>query len=167
MRRILWLAVAALVFGSGFTVGAYFSPQDMSLVGHVYESPTTDAKIRMLLEEANLGGNEVEIGEITFPAVVNSGEHLHGATEIFYILDGEVTFRFDDQTVVASRGMTINIPPSVVHEVSSKDGARLITVFSPGGFYRYLEEMAAMTEAQFADAALMQTLAEKYDIWPA
>ena len=94
--------------------------------------------------------------------------HYHKRmTEIFYILEGEVTFRFDDQTVLASRGMTINIPPGVVHEVGSQDGARLITVFSPGGFDRYLEEMAALTEAQFADAALMQTLAEKYDIWPA
>jgi hypothetical protein len=63
--------------------------------------------------------------------------------------------------------MTINIPPNVTHEVISAIGARLITVFSPGGFDKYLEEMAAMTEAQFADGVLMRTLAERYDTWMA
>ena len=92
--------------------------------------------------------------------------HYHKKmTEIFYILDGHVTFNFKDETVVASHGMTINIPPNVTHEVTSEKGARLITVFSPGGFDKYLEQMAGMTEAQFADAALMRSLAEQYDTW--
>ena len=92
--------------------------------------------------------------------------HFHRKmTEIFYLLEGQVIFKFKEEAVVASRGMTINIPPNVTHEVVSEQGARLITVFSPGGFDRYLEEMAAMTQAQFADAALMRTLAEKYDTW--
>ena len=92
--------------------------------------------------------------------------HYHKKmTEIFHILEGEVTFSFEDETVRASHGMTINIPPSVTHEVKSEKGARLITVFSPGGFDTYLKEMAAMTEAQFADGVLMRTLAEKYDTW--
>ena len=92
--------------------------------------------------------------------------HYHRKmTEIFYILEGQVTFEFEDETVVASHGMTINIPPNVTHEVRSENGARLITIFSPGGFDRYLEELAAMTESQFADGVLMRTLAEKYDTW--
>jgi quercetin dioxygenase-like cupin family protein len=92
--------------------------------------------------------------------------HYHKKmTEIFYILEGEATFNFADETVVASRGMTVNIPPNVTHEVISTNGARLITVFSPGGFDKYLVEMAAMTEEQFADGARMRGLAEKYDIW--
>ena len=92
--------------------------------------------------------------------------HYHKKmTEIFYLLEGQVSFNFKDETVVASRGMTVNIPPSVIHEVMSETGARLITVFSPGGFDKYLAEMARMTEAQFADAALMRKLAERYDTW--
>ena len=92
--------------------------------------------------------------------------HYHKKmTEIFYLLEGEVVFNFKDGSVVASRGMTINIPPSVIHEVISEAGAKLITVFSPGGFDKYLAEMARMTEAQFADAALMRKLAQRYDTW--
>lgn len=86
-------------------------------------------------------------------------------TEIFYVLEGEATFAFDDETVVAARGTVVNIPPHVVHEVTSEEGARLITVFSPGGFDACLDEMATMTAEQFADGALMRTLGEKYDNW--
>ena len=92
--------------------------------------------------------------------------HYHKKmTEIFYILDGRVTFKFENETVVAERGMTINIPPNVTHEVSSAEGARLITVFSPGGFDKYLAELAKMTEAHLKDAKLMTQLAQKYDTW--
>lgn len=92
--------------------------------------------------------------------------HYHKRmTEVFYILEGEVVFDFEDGSIVATAGTTINIPPNVTHEVTSKDGARLITVFSPGGFDRYLDDMAQLTEAQLADTELMRTLAEKYDTW--
>jgi hypothetical protein len=57
------------------------------------------------------------------------------------------------------------VPPNVWHEVASAEGARLLTVFSPGGFDRYLEELVALTEAQYGDVALMSGLSEKYDIF--
>jgi len=108
----------------------------------------------------------VTVVEDTLKPGFHLSRHYHKTmTEIFYILEGQVTFNFNDETVLASPGMTINIPPHVTHEVISKEGARLITVFSPGGFDKYLKEMAAMTEAQFADGVLMRTLAEKYDTW--
>lgn len=92
--------------------------------------------------------------------------HYHKKmTEIFYILEGEVSFAFEGERVVASRGMTINIPPGVIHEVTSLEGARLLTIFSPGGFDKYLALMATMNEEQFADAALMKKLSEEYDTW--
>ena len=86
-------------------------------------------------------------------------------TEIFYVLDGEIEFNFDDETVTATSGMTINIPPNVWHDVKSGKGGRLITIFSPGGFEKYLEEMASLSDEQFANEKFMTTLAEKYDTW--
>jgi hypothetical protein len=62
-------------------------------------------------------------------------------------------------------GTTVTIPPSVPHAVVSVSGARLITVFSPGGFDRYLEELAAMPAAQFNDSVIERRLAERYDTW--
>jgi hypothetical protein len=46
-------------------------------------------------------------------------------------------------------------------------GGKLITVFSPGGFDRYLEKLSSLSDARSENAALMQSLAEEHDIWPA
>jgi quercetin dioxygenase-like cupin family protein len=92
--------------------------------------------------------------------------HCHKeVTEIFYVLDGEIEFKFDDETVIATSGVTINIPPNIWHDVKSVKGGRLITIFSLGGFEKYLEEMASLADEQFANEKFMATLAEKYDTW--
>ncbi len=39
----------------------------------------------------------------------------------------------------------------------------MLTIFTPGGFDRYLAEMASLTSEQLADDELMKALARKYD----
>lgn len=90
--------------------------------------------------------------------------HHRSMVEIFVILDGEVIFTFDDETVVASAGMTVNIPPGEWHEAVAPNGARMITVFTPGGFDRYLAELVALGD-QLQDEAVVTALGERYDIW--
>ena len=93
--------------------------------------------------------------------------HRHRSmAEIFYILDGEVSFAFEDETVAATPGTTVTVPAGSRHEVTCAQGGRLITIFTPGGFERYLAELAAMTPAQLNDADRTRELAERYDIWP-
>ena len=60
---------------------------------------------------------------------------------------------------------TLNVPPGVWHEVRSPEGAKLLTIFSPGGFDSYLEDLVALTEAQYADPGFIRALSEKYDIF--
>ncbi|MEM7348389.1 MAG: cupin domain-containing protein [Chloroflexota bacterium] len=92
--------------------------------------------------------------------------HYHKQmAEIFYILEGELTLIFDDETVVATAGTTINVPPNVWHEAKSENGAKMLSIFSPAGFEDYLAEMKTLTDEQFADEAFMTALSEKYDIW--
>jgi quercetin dioxygenase-like cupin family protein len=110
----------------------------------------------------------VTVVEDTLKPGFDLARHYHKKmTEIFYILDGEVAFKFDDEPdpVTTTRGMVINIPPHVWHRVTSKKGAKLITVFTPGGFDRYLSEMAPLTPEQLGDLELITRLAEKYDSW--
>ncbi len=91
--------------------------------------------------------------------------HHRKMVEIFYILEGEVEFTFDNETVIATAAMTINIPPNTWHDVKSVKGGKLLTIFSPGGFDQYLEKLASLSTEQFADEAFMNDLAEKYDTW--
>jgi quercetin dioxygenase-like cupin family protein len=122
---------------------------------HIYIKTTLD-----------LTEGRVTVVEDTLKPGFHLPRHHHKAMiEIFYILAGTIEFIFDDETVNATSGMTINIPPHIWHEVKCEDGGKLITIFSPGGFDQYLKEMASFTDEQFADEALMTTLAEKYDTW--
>jgi len=113
-----------------------------------------------------LTDGRVTVVEDTLKPGFHLPRHHHKRTvEIFYVLDGEFTLVFDDETVIATAGTTVNVPTEVWHEASSPVGAKLITVFTPGGFDQYMAELAAMTEQQLADAALMATLGETHDTW--
>ncbi len=91
--------------------------------------------------------------------------HHRAMTEIFFVLEGEATFAFDDETLQARTGTTVTVPPDVRHEVSAPNGARFLTVFTPGGFDRYLAELASLAPAQLDDPDLITTLGQRYDIW--
>ena len=114
----------------------------------------------------DLTEGRVSIVEITMKSGFHLGRHHHKKmTEIFYILEGEIALIFDDETVVASTGATINIPPNVWHEAKSENGAKMLAIFSPAGFEDHLAEMKTLTNEQFADETFMHTLNEKYDNW--
>ena len=114
----------------------------------------------------NLTEGRASMVEDTMKPGFHLGRHHHKKmTEIFYILEGELTLIFDDNIVVATAGTTVNVPPNIWHEAKSENGAKMLSIFSPAGFEDYLAEMKTLSEEQFADAAFMQALNEKYDIW--
>ena len=114
----------------------------------------------------NLAEGRVSMVEDTMKPGFHLGRHHHKQmTEIFYVLEGELALIFDDETIVASAGTTINIPPNVWHEAKSENGAKMLSIFSPAGFEDYLAQMKTLTDEQFTDEAFMQALNEKYDIW--
>jgi quercetin dioxygenase-like cupin family protein len=123
---------------------------------HVYVKTTVD-----------LTEGRVTVVEDTLKPGFDLARHYHKKmTEIFYILDGEVVFEFDGEPAATmTPGTVINVPPRVWHRVTSKKGAKLITIFTPGGFDEYLSEMSTLTDKQFADSELMAALSEKYDSW--
>ena len=61
-------------------------------------------RLRVLVDKGTLGGAEAELGEITFAANTDSGEHAHGSTEIFYVLEGELGTSSTEKASCSSRG---------------------------------------------------------------
>jgi mannose-6-phosphate isomerase-like protein (cupin superfamily) len=65
--------------------------------------------------------------------------HVHGAEDdSFYILEGELTFSFGGEEVVATPGTFVLVPPGVEHGFRN-DGdvpVRMLNVHAPGGFDR-------------------------------
>ena len=119
-----------------------------------------------VLSPAELTGGDITVVEDTLkPAFFLARHHHDKTTEIFFILEGTVQFTFDDETFTARPGDTVNVSPGIRHEVSAPEGARIITVFSPGGFDVYLAEIKALAEHGTPTDVDYQTIAERFDIW--
>ncbi len=97
------------------------------------------------------------------------GLHMHKThAETFYILDGKIDFYVDGEWMTAEPGACLQIPPGTPHACTLSEGstdARMLMIFQPSGFDLYLEELAKLTDADFADEAQMTALNEKYDIF--
>ncbi len=65
--------------------------------------------------------------------------HVHAAEDdAFYIVEGELTFRFGGETVAASPGTFVLVPPGVSHGFHNKGDTpvRVLNIHAPAGFDR-------------------------------
>lgn len=101
--------------------------------GEVYQS-ASGAKLRMLMDQEMFGGAELEIAEITFPPNADSGDHVHGATETFYVLEGELEHIVNGQSLKLAKGMIGTVrPPDKVRHKTGALGARALVIWAPAG----------------------------------
>lgn len=99
--------------------------------GVSYRSPG-GTTLRLMIDETNLG-SEVSLGEITFPANSDSGEHAHGAIEIFYVVSGELEHVVNGVSQVLKPGMSGFVkPPDKVRHKTGPAGASAVVVWVPG-----------------------------------
>ena len=94
------------------------------------------------------------------------GRHHHKImTEVFYVLEGEIEFIFDGESVIANPGDTVSVPPNVWHAAKCEKGGKMLTIFKNGQFDLYLEKLSRLSENDFADAELMDSISAEYDIY--
>ena len=91
--------------------------------------------LRLLLDESNLGGNELEMAEMTFPAGEVSGGHQHGSVEIFYVLSGSLGHEVNGELHWLRPGMVGVVRPSdTVRHIAPKDSdVKVLVIWAPGG----------------------------------
>ena len=124
-RHLAIVASLALCLASG---GA---AQSEKLQGVTYRAPS-GTTLRLMLDESNVG-SEVTLGEITFPPNQDSGDHQHGAIEIFYIVSGELEHVVNGQSQVLKPGMAGYVkPPDKVRHKTGPAGAKAVVVWVPG-----------------------------------
>lgn len=89
--------------------------------------------LRMLLDDTQLGGPEVSVGERSYPANYSSAEHGHQSIEIIYVLSGEFQHEVNGQTHVLTTGMLGFVKPGdkVRHRTGTVP-ARTLMVWVPG-----------------------------------
>jgi quercetin dioxygenase-like cupin family protein len=93
-------------------------------------------------------------------------ETLH---DMFYVLEGELTVLLGDETQIAAPGTFVCVPPGVVHTFSNASDApvRFLNFNTPGGFERYMRELASAIMDGPVTPDEIGKIASKYDFKPA
>ena len=118
--------------------------QSEKLQGVTYRAPG-GTTLRLMLDESNVGA-EVTLGEMVFPPNSDSGDHKHGAIEMFYVVSGELEHVVNGKSQILKPGMSgfVKPPDSVRHKIdfiraivdedlaTGKHHGRVATRFPPG-----------------------------------
>src|SRR5262245_7328149 len=90
---------------------------------------------KLLLDESNLGGKELEISELVLPAGAAVGSHHHGAVEFFYVLSGRLGHEVNGEMHMLTPGMIGVVRPedSVRHIVPREAYVKLLVIWAPVG----------------------------------
>jgi quercetin dioxygenase-like cupin family protein len=105
--------------------------QSDKLQGVTYRSPS-GSTLRLMLDESNVGP-EVTVGELIFPPNSDSGDHQHGALEMFYVVTGELDHVVNGKSQILKPGMSGYVkPPDKVRHKTGPAGAKVVVIWVPG-----------------------------------
>ena len=113
------------------------------------------------------GGGLCLVDYTAGPGFAGPPPHRHHHTfDMFFVLEGELTMRLEDETATAPAGSFVLVPPGVVHTFSNPgaEPVRYLSLMSPGGFERYFLELREALGEGPPDPAVMAELMSKYDV---
>jgi len=112
-------------------LAAQGTAQSEKLQGVTYRAPG-GTTLRLMLDESNVG-SEVTLGEMIFPPNSDSGDHKHGATEMFYVVSGELDHVVNGKSEILKPGMAGYVkPPDKVRHKTGAAGAKVVAIWVPG-----------------------------------
>ena len=124
--RTCTIVALAVLGGAATAVAQTEKPQ-----GVLYRSPS-GTTLRLMIDETNLGA-EASVGELTFPPNSDSGDHAHGAIEMFYVVSGELEHVVNGKSQILRPGMTGYVkPPDQVRHKTGPAGAKVVVIWVPG-----------------------------------
>ncbi|MEE2636671.1 MAG: cupin domain-containing protein [Acidobacteriota bacterium] len=100
-----------------------------------YQASPSGTRLDVLFDGPTMGV-EVDVAQLTFPPGTNSGDHSHGVTEIFYVLEGTLEHVVNGESHILTEGMLGYVkPPDMVNHIVDVDGApaRTLVIWAPGG----------------------------------
>jgi mannose-6-phosphate isomerase-like protein (cupin superfamily) len=109
-------------------------------------------------------GQTFEVVEENCKPDFQSRAHYHvKAFETFYVFDGSADFQVGDELFHASKGSCVHIPPGVAHQVTSKDGVRMLMIYSPAGTEGMFAAMHRLSQDELMNAELTRKIALEHD----
>ncbi|MGH2793253.1 MAG: quercetin 2,3-dioxygenase [Actinomycetota bacterium] len=107
-------------------------------------------------------GGLLSITETRTPAGNGPPRHVHSLEdEMFFVLEGELTFTIGDEQHVAGPGSFVFAPRDVPHAYVANAPTRHLGMVSPPGFERFLHDMG---EAAIAGREAIASVAARYGI---
>jgi quercetin dioxygenase-like cupin family protein len=115
-----------------------------------FQSDVEQGKVehwKLLLDQTNLGGNELEMVELTLPAGEVVGAHHHGTVEILYVLSGTLGHEVNGEMHMLAPGMVGVVRPedAVRHLVPKTGDVKLLVIWAPAGEAKKFFEHAKTT----------------------
>ncbi len=125
-RLFVFGGALALALATQNTAAQSDKPQ-----GVTYRAPS-GTTLRLMLDDTNVGP-EVSMGEMIFPPNQDSGDHQHGAIEMFYVVSGELEHVVNGKSQILKPGMSGFVkPPDKVRHKTGAAGAKVVVVWVPG-----------------------------------
>ena len=97
----------------------------------------------------------------------NAGLHYHTKfEEMFYVVEGELSFRLGDKVVHGGPGTFMFVPPRIAHEISNPgpEIARMLMINTPPGYERYFQKVADVFAKEGPlDTEMIAELRREYD----
>jgi quercetin dioxygenase-like cupin family protein len=122
------LAISVAVALCVITNGA---AQSEKLQGVTYRSPG-GTTLRLMLDDSNVGP-AVSVGEMIFPANSDSGDHQHGALEMFYVVSGEYEHIVNGTSQILKPGMSGYVKQGdKIRHKTGPAGAKVVVIWVPG-----------------------------------
>jgi quercetin dioxygenase-like cupin family protein len=109
-------------------------------------------------------GGALSILCVTAPPNSGPPSHIHAAEdEVFIILSGMIDFAVGDRRLTCGPMQVAFVPRGVAHSFrTGPQGARGLTILTPGGFEGFFAEMAALDLQVPQDLALIGDIAGRY-----
>ena len=127
------------------------------------------AQTRILATAESTDGR-FTVSETTVPAgFPGPALHTHAAmTDSIYVLEGTLTIHVGDSSGDAPPGSYLCVPPGTVHSFSNRSGepVRFLNITSPGGWERYLRDVAELMEQGAPTPEVWRNLMSRHDFIP-
>jgi len=86
--------------------------------------------------------------------------------ETFFVLEGKVEVQCNGRTIVLEKNGTVFLPRDIPHSYrnSGNEPARYLVLITPGGFEKYLEELASLPKNQPPAPETLVAMGKRYGL---
>jgi quercetin dioxygenase-like cupin family protein len=130
---VLCAVITAAAVASDAPASAAYAYATNGIEDHI--AGALDSRWKLLLDESDLGGRELEMAEVALAPGTVVGSHTHRSVEVIYVLSGTYEHEVNGKRYRLTPGMVGIVRPGdhVRHLVPKSGPAKLLIIWAPAG----------------------------------